>query len=255
MTSDMASKAKVLDIPVTVSTQEMATEMLIDDAKQSLAGYVCMANVHMLTTARHDNELASVLKDARYVLSDGMPVVWALRWQGFSQASRVAGPDLVPQLCRRSSDEGIPVYFYGGTPETINVLMERITKDFPELRVVGAESPPMLAQHPAADPDAIERITNSGARFVFVGLGCPKQEFWMASHARHVPAIMLGVGAAFDFLAGTKQRAPSWMQRHGLEWFFRLCSEPSRLWKRYLVTNSIFLWALILDKVKNKSLL
>lgn len=246
----MDRRAQVLGIPVTVSTQAMAAEMLISDVKKSLPGYVCMANVHMLTTARHDIELASVLKNARYVFSDGMPVVWVLRFLGFSGAERVPGPDLVPELCMRSSDEGIPVYFYGGTQQTIDTLMKCLANDYPGLRIVGSESPPLLAQHPDVDMGAIERIKNSGAKLVFVGLGCPKQEFWMASQASYLPALMLGVGAAFDFLAGTKNRAPEWMQRCGLEWVFRLCSEPGRLWKRYLVTNTLFLWELIWDKVK-----
>jgi len=214
-------------------------------AESSAKGYVCIANVHMLIEARRDQYLEQVLKQACLVTSDGMPLVWALRRQGHKQAGRVAGPDLTVKLCERAQGKEIPVYFFGGTTETVEKLRKAISMRFPYLRVVGFESPPVLPQRPEVDSEVVMRIKASGAKIVFVGLGCPKQEFWMQAYSPHLPAILVGVGAAFDFLAGTKHRAPVWMQNSGLEWFYRLLAEPGRLWKRYFITNTLFVWYLM----------
>jgi N-acetylglucosaminyldiphosphoundecaprenol N-acetyl-beta-D-mannosaminyltransferase len=177
---------------------------------------------------------------ADLVTSDGMPLVWGLRLLGIPGATRVYGPDLLPVVCRKAAAAGIPVGFHGGTPETLARLLERVRRDHPGLRIAYAESPPFGPLDAARLAREAEAIAASGARIVFVGLGCPKQERWMAAQRGRIPAVMLGVGAAFDFLSGAKRQAPRWMQAAGLEWAFRLATEPRRLWRRYLANNPRF---------------
>lgn len=238
----------VIGAPATVGSFMQVADEILRAAHEGSNGYVCAANVHMVTTARRDAELRAVMDDALIVASDGMPLVWDLCRQGFA-AERVAGPDLTFYLCERAAAEGLPVYFYGGSPATLNRLVRALEATFPDLVISGYESPPALLDKPTLDMHSSSRIAASGARLVFVGLGCPKQEFWMATHAPWIPAVQIGVGAAFDFLAGAKPRAPQWMQRRGLEWLFRLASEPRRLWKRYLVNNTLFILHLIREYV------
>lgn len=236
----MLETGNVIGLPVTAGSFEEVAAEIIRLAEDRRSGVICVANAHMLTTARRDRELAEIMNQAKIVTSDGMPLVWALRRQGLKHAERVAGPDLVVRLCELAADKSLPVYFYGGTDATLPTLREVVAKAFPDLPVAGFEAPPLLPQRPAADARVGNRIAATGARIVFVGLGCPKQEFWMANHLDQVKALTIGVGAAFDFLAGRTRRAPVWMQRLGLEWLYRFLNEPRRLWKRYLVTNSLF---------------
>jgi len=245
---DMMLVGQVLSAPVNIASLDIVAERILEKARYPHVAYVCVANVHMIVTAERDQSFRKIMNHASIVTSDGMPLVWVLRMQGHKQAERVAGPDLTVKLCERTQDEGIPVYFFGGTTETIEKLKKAVAMRFPRLRVVGYEAPPVLPQHPEVDPKVVARVRASGARIVFVGLGCPKQEFWMEAYSKELNAVLIGVGAAFDFLAGTKCRAPVWMQKSGLEWLFRLASEPGRLWKRYLVTNSLFLWYLIRER-------
>jgi N-acetylglucosaminyldiphosphoundecaprenol N-acetyl-beta-D-mannosaminyltransferase len=169
-----------------------------------------------------------------------MPLVWQLRRHGFAQVQQVRGPDLTLALCEQAAAAGLPVYFYGGDPGLMAELQATLRARIPALRIAGAEAAPALPRQPAADPALVERIRASGARLVFVGLGCPKQEFWMHAHRPHLDAVLVGVGQAFGIIAGHVQEAPGWVRRAGLEWLFRLLSEPRRLWRRYLVTNTLF---------------
>jgi N-acetylglucosaminyldiphosphoundecaprenol N-acetyl-beta-D-mannosaminyltransferase len=146
--------------------------------------------------------------------------------------------------------DGTPVFLYGATPDTLDKLLRNLHYYLPGLRIAGYHSPPFRSLTSAEEDAVVEAITRSGAAVVFVGLGCPRQELWMANIAWRIPAVLLGVGAAFDFHAGVVRRAPLWMQRNGLEWLFRLCSEPRRLWRRYFVTNSLFIYYLLRDKLQ-----
>lgn len=241
-------KGRVIGIPVSVGTLEAVVERIIEAASENTGGYVCIANVHQITTARRDPLLKEVIENADIVTSDGMPLVWSLRRQGHKDAKRVAGPDLTLKLCESAEQKEIPLYFYGGSPETIKKLQKALNKRFPKLKVVGCESPPMLPEKPPVDMEVVQRIRSTGAKIVFVGLGCPKQDFWMAEYASHLNSVLIGVGAAFDFLSGEVPRAPLWMQRIGLEWLFRLVTEPRRLWKRYFVTNTLFIYYSVMDR-------
>jgi N-acetylglucosaminyldiphosphoundecaprenol N-acetyl-beta-D-mannosaminyltransferase len=174
-------------------------------------------------------------------VADGAPIAWALRKQGFKTQRRFTGPELFAAVCERANDCGVRVYLYGGTVVTLDLLREKLRSAFPNLEIVGRDSPPFRPLTNAEDAAAIERINSSKAQIVLVSLGCPKQELWMAAHQGHVCAVMVGVGAAFEFYAGVTRRAPKWMQGLGLEWLHRLIKQPRRLWRRYLVTNSLFI--------------
>ena len=202
--------------------------------------YVVLANVRVVVTASREADFGRMLAEADMATPDGAPVAWMMRKLGRVGQQRVCGPDLMWALLGRCAQEGLGVYFYGSTPETLAALSARAGVAFPGLKVVGAESPPFRPLTELEDAEAVARINASGAGLVFVGLGCPKQERWMLQHRGRVNAVMLGVGAAFDFHAGTVSRAPLWMREHGLEWLHRLGSEPRRLWRRYLVTNTLF---------------
>jgi N-acetylglucosaminyldiphosphoundecaprenol N-acetyl-beta-D-mannosaminyltransferase len=196
--------------------------------------------VHVVVSASRDNSYRDIINGSDLALPDGAPVAWMLRRHGFSDQRRISGPDLMLALCDRASREGLVVYCYGSTRETLAKLDRSLRSAFPNLQIM-TESPPFRELSLEEDASVVDRINASGAGIVFVGLGCPKQERWMAAHRGQVRAVMIGVGAAFDFHAGTVQRAPVWMRNNGLEWLHRLLSEPRRLWKRYLVTNSLFI--------------
>jgi N-acetylglucosaminyldiphosphoundecaprenol N-acetyl-beta-D-mannosaminyltransferase len=195
----------------------------------------------VVVTAKQDAEFRCIVNEADMATPDGMPLVWVLRRMGFQQQERINGPDLMWRLCGQAEQKGLSIFLYGSTPETIEKLTDNLKAAFPRLAVAGDCSPPFRPLSEEENREIVDRINSSDAHVVFVGLGCPKQEFWMAEHRGAIQAVMIGVGAAFDYHAGTVKRAPLWMQRSGLEWLFRLLSEPKRLWKRYLVTNSLFL--------------
>lgn len=206
---------------------------------------MCFAPVNHLVHARDSPGFCSALHEADLVLPDGMGVVWALRLLGCRDAQRVYGPDTMLNVLDLASREGIPVGFYGGAPATLDRLVGVVRSRFPGIEIAYACSPPFRPLTDQEDEQVVEAINASGARILCVGLGTPKQELWMAAHRGRVRAVMLGVGAAFDFIAGTKPQAPRWMMRIGLEWLFRVAVEPRRLWKRYLIGNPRFLFLLL----------
>jgi N-acetylglucosaminyldiphosphoundecaprenol N-acetyl-beta-D-mannosaminyltransferase len=202
--------------------------------------YVCICNVHSVVTARQDAAFGQVVAEADMATPDGAPVAWMLRKQGFAGQQRINGPDLMWRYCEQAARRNESIFLYGGSDATLAILQARLLETFPGLRIAGSISPPFRRLTVEEDAADVERINASGAGTVWVSLGCPKQEKWMAAHRGRINAVMIGVGAAFDYHAGTIRRAPLWMQRRGLEWLHRLCSEPGRLWKRYLVTNTLF---------------
>jgi N-acetylglucosaminyldiphosphoundecaprenol N-acetyl-beta-D-mannosaminyltransferase len=209
-------------------------------ARRGESRTVCCANVHVVMEGHDDPAFRAAVNGADLVTADGMPLAWALRLLGVTGAPRVYGPRLMLELCAAAAHEGLPVGLLGSTPETLAALEAALRRGFPALRVAFRESPPFRAWG-ADEESALRRaVARSGARILFVGLGCPRQERWMAAARGHLPAVMLGVGAAFDFIAGTRPQAPPLLGRLGLEWAFRLASEPRRLWRRYLVHNPRF---------------
>jgi N-acetylglucosaminyldiphosphoundecaprenol N-acetyl-beta-D-mannosaminyltransferase len=176
------------------------------------------------------------------VTPDGMPLVWALRRLELKDQNRVYGPDLTLNVCRAAAEAGISVGLYGGSQEVLDALQKNYRERFPQLHIAYAYSPPFRPLTRDEDEAVVRAINASGTRILFVGLGCPKQERWVAGHRDHVQAVMLAVGAAFDFHSGRVRQAPRWMQRSGLEWLFRLLMDPRRLWRRYFKNNPRFLW-------------
>jgi N-acetylglucosaminyldiphosphoundecaprenol N-acetyl-beta-D-mannosaminyltransferase len=207
--------------------------------------YVCITGVHGITECQRDPEVLRIHREAAMVTPDGMPLVWLGRRAGFPHMTRVCGPDLMTEICRISPAHGWRHFLYGGEPGVAELLADRLRQRFPGIRIVGTWCPPFRPLTDAEKEDVAALIHRARPDIVWVGLSTPRQERWMAEMAPRLRVpVLVGVGAAFDFLSGRKPRAPRWMQRSGLEWLFRLATEPRRLWRRYLVNNTAFLWAL-----------
>jgi len=232
---------RILGMRVDATCYADAARAIVDMAEAG-GGTTCVATVHMVMEAFDDPDFRRLVNSADLVTSDGVPLVWALRWLGLPQAERVYGPDLTPVVCREAARRGLAVGFYGGHPDVLDALTRALNDWIPALRIAFAHSPPFGDVSPEEDAQLSTAIAESGVRVLFVGLGCPKQERWMAAHRDRLSCAMLGVGAAFDFLSGAKHQAPGWMQHAGLEWLFRLLCEPRRLWRRYAVHNPRFVW-------------
>lgn len=231
---------KILGVQIANSTYAEVAEKCLAWAWKHESRAVFFANVHVVMEAFDDVGFRAQLNAADMVNPDGMPLVWALRALGEPTATRVYGPDATEVLLRAAETSEIPVGFLGGSPNTLQQLLIEVRRRYPALNIVYSLSPPFRPFREAEDDAMVAQIAASNARMLFVGLGCPKQERWIMEHVGRIPAVMLGVGAAFDFLAGSKPQAPRWMMRSGLEWAFRLASEPQRLLGRYLKHNPRF---------------
>lgn len=203
--------------------------------------YICVSNVHT-TVMSYENEKYRIIQNsAAMALPDGAPLSSYSRKKGFKEARRVTGPDLMLELFRVSPQRGYRHFFYGATPEILEAMKKNMSKEYPDTVIAGMYSPPFRKMTPDEDDTIVKMINNTQPDFVWVGLGAPKQEEWMYEHMDKVNAVMIGVGAGFDYLAGEIKRAPQWMQKLSLEWIYRLLQDPRRLWKRYLTTNMKFI--------------
>lgn len=232
----------ILGIQVAVTSLRAATETVVELSEKGSGSYVCAANVHMCMEAYRDPFFMSVVNGADLVVPDGKPLFWWMRSFGVVEAEQIRGPDLFIEVCERASEQNIPVGFYGGSSQTLELLQAYLKKRWPSLVISYAVSPPYRELTNKEQAEYTRAIKNSGTRILFVGLGCPKQERWMSDNRDRAQSVMIGVGAAFDFYAGTKKAAPTWMRSVGLEWSYRLLSEPKRLWRRYLTTNPHFMY-------------
>lgn len=221
-------------------------------ARQKRCNYVCLSNVHMCMEAYDSPEFNRVVNNADLVVPDGMPLVWALKALGEESAAQVRGADLLLHTCEKAEKNGIPIGLYGGTPESLLDFTNFLKGQYPGLQISFASSPPFRQLSQEEKDRYVEKINESAARILFVGIGCPKQEKWMAEHRDKLSCVMIGVGAAFDFFSGRQKLAPRWMQRIGLEWLHRLISEPRRLWKRYLKHNPRFVFHFGKQMVKQR---
>jgi N-acetylglucosaminyldiphosphoundecaprenol N-acetyl-beta-D-mannosaminyltransferase len=203
--------------------------------------YICISTVHMVMESYDDPMFRNVVNSADLVGADGVPIIHVTRWLGLARQDRTFAPDLVVKLCEQASIDRIPVGFYGSTPEVIRDIISEVTNRFPDLTVSYAYSPPFRALTPNETSDIAESINESGARILFVGLGCPRQERWMNEMRSRISAVMLGVGWAFDVVAGHSHTAPGWIQRIGMEWLFRMVLNPRKLWRRHLRNNPRFI--------------
>lgn len=237
----MDPQAAILGIPIHVTSYPAATQHILHWCQQQQGHMVVAANVHVVMSGVEDPEFRQILSQADLVTPDGMPLVWALRSLGYAQATRVYGPDLMLEVCQGAADQKIPIFLYGSTPATLEQLSTNLLQRFPTLIIAGTLAPPFRALTEEESRQHILQIRSSGARIVFVGLGCPKQERWIAQHRDQLPGVLMGVGAAFSFHSGQVSQAPRWMMKAGLEWLYRFCQEPRRLWRRYLVNNPLFL--------------
>lgn len=231
---------EVLGTKILVTNMEKTVEMIETEIEQLRGKYICVGNVHTTVMAHDDAQYHEVQGSAAFVLPDGKPLSVYSRKHGFPEAQRVTGPDLMLALFSRAN--GLKHYFYGSTEETLAMLREKLTAQYPSLAIAGMTSPPFRELRPEEDAEEIRKINASGADIIWVGLGAPKQEVWMYEHRDKVNGVMIGVGAGFDYHAGNIKRAPMWMQRMSLEWLYRLLQDPKRLFRRYFVTNTRYLW-------------
>ncbi len=238
-------KRNLFGVEVSAVTYAETCDAILQATRLRQPAIVSAFAVHALIEASTAPELRNKANRFAIITPDGQPVRWALNWlHGARLRHNVAGTELMWRLCEQAAQERVSIYLYGSSPETISALQAKLQAAFPDLEIAGAESPPFRPLSAAEDEAMVERVNASGAGLMFLGLGCPKQDYFAAAHVDRIQAVQLCVGAAFDFHAGTKAIAPKWMQRRGLEWLFRLYQEPGRLWKRYLVTNSIFIYKL-----------
>lgn len=245
---------RILGVRIDATSYVHAAQEILRWAHTGEARYVCVATVNNVIEAYDDPDYGAIMEAADLVTPDGMPLVWGLRLLGVAEATRVYGPDLTPIVCQLAAEQGVPVGFYGGTQDVLEQLTAELGRRFPGLLVSYRVSPPFGLLTPDEERRTLEELDRSGARILFVGLGTPKQERWMAANRHEVNAVMLGVGAAFDFLAGRRRQAPRLVQRLGLEWLHRLVHEPRRLWRRYLYRNPRFVVLFAAQLLKERRL-
>lgn len=231
----------IMGVHIVVTDMEKTLNLIDTKLEEWRGKYICVANVHTTVTAHGDAAYRKIQNEAVMALPDGGPLSQYSRELGYQTAQRVTGPDLMKEVLAKSAEKGWRNYFYGSTQETLDLLRKKIEKRYPGAQIAGMMSPPFRELTPQEDAEIVKEINATKPDFVWVGLGAPKQERWMAAHDGRVNALMVGVGAAFDYEAGNIKRAPKWMQKHNLEWLYRLLQDPKRLFKRYFETNTKFL--------------
>lgn len=244
--NDTIKKCGILGVEVACLNMNMLLDFLLKKIDSLKGKYICVTNVHTLVTSYDDKNYCKVQNDAILVLPDGGPVAKECRKRGFSETMRTTGPDFLNEMLKISHIYGFKHFFYGSTKETLNKMQSVIREKYINVNIVGMYSPPFKELTKNEDIGIINMINKSGADFLWVGLGAPKQEFFMGKHKDKINSLMIGVGAAFDYLSGNIKRAPKWMQNMNLEWLYRLMQDPIRLFNRYLYTNIKFL---VLTKV------
>ena len=238
---------RILGVNIAVTNMQDTIELILSQIDELKGKFICLSNVHTTVMSDKDEEYRKIQNAAFLALPDGSPLALLQRLRGYKGAEQVAGPDLMPALWKATENTGISHYFYGSSQETIDALKAQLQRRYPGLSIAGMEAPPFRPLTKEEDQEAVRKINESGAQIVWVGLGAPKQERWMYEHQSAVNALMLGVGAGFDFHAGTVKRAPAWMRNHYLEWLYRLIQDPKRLWKRYVETNGKFILLSVKD--------
>jgi N-acetylglucosaminyldiphosphoundecaprenol N-acetyl-beta-D-mannosaminyltransferase len=247
----MKGRYRVLDCWISRTDPRRASITAWSRRLNGSGGYVCFSNVHTVVSSRRDVRLRVITNRSLLSVPDGKPLAWLARQRRLADVTQVAGPDFMLHFIE--TVKGARHFFYGATPETLERLVARLRQRYPYLIVAGCHAPPFRDLNQKETEDTLKAVREAGPDVIWVGLGAPKQEVWMARHWRELkPAVLFGVGAAFDIHAGRTVRAPGWMRRAGLEWLFRLLQEPRRLWKRYFVTNSLFLYYLAMNFLKKR---
>lgn len=242
----------VLGVPISVTTPVDAAETIERWADDSQGRFVCIRDVASLMAINDDPAICDLHHEAAMITPDGAPIAKIGKMRGLP-VERTCGPDLIDLVCRRSVETGLSHYFYGGREGVAETLAERFRAKYPGIRIAGYESPPFRQTGEPEDEAVLDRLAKSGADVIWVGLSSPKQDVWMRNNYRRLPQTLIGVGAAFDFHTGEVKRAPSWMREHGLEWAYRLISEPRRLWRRYLVLAPRFVLAVARTELLRKA--
>jgi len=247
---EMLNKKRILSIDVSSGTYEEFVNLIIALGGQKKSSYVCIANAHMLVEAHWSKYFQRVVNGAEIVTPDGMPVSKCFKFLYRARQERVDGMSLLPRLIEKAAEKDLSVYFYGGSPELLAEATIFLSEHYPSLKIAGTYSPPFRYLTHAEKSATVDKINRSGANIVFVSLGCPKQEQWLAEMKGSIRSVMIGIGGALPVFIGLQKRAPVWMQKNSLEWLYRLFLEPRRLFKRYMVTNFVFLWLLFIEKLK-----
>lgn len=235
-------KCNILGVNIAEVNMESLLHFTIEHIKELSGDYMCVSNVHTTVMAFEDESYRSVQNGAVLAIPDGGPLSSVGHKRGYDQMERTTGPSYMEEILKLSSQYGWKHFFYGSTVETTNLMIKSLKEKYPDLNIVGVYNPPFRLLTEVENQEIIELINDSNPDFIWVGLGAPKQEIWMAEHQNRVHGFMVGVGAAFDYLAGNISRAPEWMQKHNLEWFYRLMQDPKRLFYRYFHTNTSFIW-------------
>ena len=239
-------KANVLGIGLSAINMDSAITVITQALEEKNKGYICLAGVHGVMEAQADDSLRHVFNRAFLCAPDGMPMVWVGRLQGHKNMRRVYGPDLMLAVLALSEQHGYRQFFYGGANGTAEILRQKLQHHFPKLQIVGTYQPPFRPLNSTEEKELIAAVHAAKPDMIWVGISTPKQDRFMAEYLPKLDTtLMFGVGAAFDFHAGNVRQAPRWMQQSGLEWFFRLCCEPRRLWKRYFKNNPLFIFHII----------
>lgn len=244
----MIPTCNILGVEIATINMKWLVKFLTENVKKLTGDYICVSNVHTTVIAYEDDSYQRVQNGGILAIPDGGPLSSEGRRRGYRNMRRTTGPDLMTEIFKISVEKGYRHYFYGSKQETLDMMKQKLEATYPGIQIVGAYSPPFRALSEEEDARAVESINKSEPDFVWVGLGAPKQEKWMAEHQGVIQGLMIGVGAGFDYCAGTIKRAPGWMQKINMEWLYRLLQDPKRLYKRYIVTNTKFMWHAIIRK-------
>ena len=239
---DQIPTCNIMGVNIAAINMERLLDFTEKNIKELSGDYLCVSNVHTTVTSYDDPDYCAVQNGGIMAIPDGGPLSTVGRKRGFQNMERTTGPSYMGEILKLSAEKGYRHYFYGSTEETLEKLYQKLTASYPSIQIAGMYSPPFRPTTPEEDAAVVKRINETKPDFVWVGLGAPKQEKWMAAHQGVVEGFMVGVGAGFDYFAGNIERAPEWMQKCNLEWFYRLMQDPKRLFKRYLVTNTKFIW-------------
>lgn len=242
MIKDLIPTCNIMGVNLAAIDMPWLIEFTKRYIKELSGNYMCVSNVHTTVMSFDDEEYCAVQNGGIMAIPDGGPLSSVGRKRGFSGMKRTTGPDYMKEMLKISNEEGYRHFFYGSTEETLKKLQRTLKRSYPNVQVAGMFSPPFRTLSAQEDEEIVHMINESNADFVWIGLGAPKQERWMAEHQGKIKGFMIGVGAAFDYEAGNIDRAPMWMQKANLEWLYRLLQEPKRLFKRYFYTNTKFIW-------------
>ncbi|MBT1704570.1 WecB/TagA/CpsF family glycosyltransferase [Chryseosolibacter indicus] len=244
-------KVIVLNIDLIRYNNAITSIIALGRAKQ--AGYACFVNAHMAIEAYKKKTFSQAVNAATFLFADGMPIVKVLRLFYGVKQDRIAGMDFMPSIIKACAENELSVFLFGSTPDVLSAIESRLRILYPAFKIAGRISPSFNEFSEEEAESYVKQINGSNANLVLVGMGCPKQETWMAKYSERINAPLLGVGGAFAVFAGLKRRAPKWMQKLSLEWLYRLIQEPKRMWKRYLFTNTLFIFLIIKEWLQGRA--